>query len=957
MRFRRRAHALVAAFGLLSMVIGGCSDDDDSGNQTVTSVEVTGSHGVAVGDTITLQAATVNGSDSGYTWISSNAAVATVSEAGVVTGVGVGEAEITATGAQTGVTGRHAVVVTPTGSSEPAVVISGPHGVSEGETITLDASTLNGADSGYTWASSDTAVATVSTSGVVTGVAAGEALISATGADTAAEGTHAVVVIEVVDPATPVIRVTGDVFLRVGATATYAAVTVNGTDASYDWSSSDALVASVDAGTGAVIAHSPGQVVLTAVGADTGESGTFTVQVSLEIPNEDEWLTSGHGDYAAHAFRYWDASGSIPASCAKCHSGAGFDDYLGADGSTAFLVDAAHAPGRTVDCNACHSPTAQALSKVIFPSGVEVSGLGGEAKCMTCHQGRESTDSVNTKITNAAPATDDTVVATLTFSNIHYYAAGASLMGGRTRGGYQYSGQKYDWRFRHVPGYDNCQGCHDPHTLEVKVDECGECHTGVATLADLRTIRTITSLGQDYDGDGDTAEGIDAEISGLRTKLYAAIQDYAAEAAGADHICYSPDSHPYWFVDTDANGTCEATEAVSANSYKTFTARLLRAAYNYQVSKKDPGAFAHNAKYTIQLLHDSIADLNTALSTPVDMAAAVRDDVGHFNGASQPFRYWDSSASVSTSCVKCHSGSEGFRFFLDYGVNKMGVEQANGLDCATCHNDLSDPSLLVAVSTTTFPSDVKVNLQTATGDTTSNVCGTCHSGRVGKATIDAYTGTSFQNVHYLPAAGVRAGTSAKVGYEYLGKTYVGASTRHGACISCHKPGVSNHSFRVDDGFTSGADGTLNCSGCHSGTSVATGNFRVTRNSDYDGDGNTSETLGAEIAGLAHALEARMTAFALASSLPDLCYYGEAHPYWYIRNVAGTGECDPSNGFTTADRYVFTGAAGKQLMQAAHNLQIWHKEPGAWAHNFEYMVQLLIDSIEDLGGDVSGYVRP
>jgi hypothetical protein len=45
------------------------------------------------------------------------------------------------------------------------------------------------------------------------------------------------------------------------------------------------------------------------------------------------------------------------------------------------------------------------------------------------------------------------------------------------------------------------------------------------------------------------------------------------------------------------------------------------------------------------------------------------------------------------------------------------------------------------------------------------------------------------------------------------------------------------------------------------------------------------------------------------------------------------------------------------MKATHNFQISQKEPGAWAHNFDYMAQLLIDSIDDLGGDVSGYVRP
>ena len=45
------------------------------------------------------------------------------------------------------------------------------------------------------------------------------------------------------------------------------------------------------------------------------------------------------------------------------------------------------------------------------------------------------------------------------------------------------------------------------------------------------------------------------------------------------------------------------------------------------------------------------------------------------------------------------------------------------------------------------------------------------------------------------------------------------------------------------------------------------------------------------------------------------------------------------------------------MKATHNYQISQKEHGAWAHNFDYMSQLLYDSIEDLGGNVSGLIRP
>ena len=51
----------------------------------------------------------------------------------------------------------------------------------------------------------------------------------------------------------------------------------------------------------------------------------------------------------------------------------------------------------------------------------------------------------------------------------------------------------------------------------------------------------------------------------------------------------------------------------------------MQAAYNYQVATKDPGKFAHNAKYVVQLMHDSIADLNTKLAKPIDIENAVTE--------------------------------------------------------------------------------------------------------------------------------------------------------------------------------------------------------------------------------------------------------------------------------------------------------------------------------------------
>ncbi|MBU4494808.1 MAG: polyheme membrane-associated cytochrome C, partial [Acidobacteria bacterium] len=62
---------------------------------------------------------------------------------------------------------------------------------------------------------------------------------------------------------------------------------------------------------------------------------------------------------------------------------------------------------------------------------------------------------------------------------------------------------------------------------------------------------------------------------------------------------------PYWFIDTNGNGKIDTGENTRTNAYQ-FNARMLKAAYNFQVSKKDPAGFVHNSRYIAQLLVDSI---------------------------------------------------------------------------------------------------------------------------------------------------------------------------------------------------------------------------------------------------------------------------------------------------------------------------------------------------------------
>jgi predicted CXXCH cytochrome family protein len=499
----------------------------------------------------------------------------------------------------------------------------------------------------------------------------------------------------------------------------------------------------------------------------------------------------------------------------------------------------------------------------------------------------------------------------------------------------------YDARFRHVPGYDTCTGCHDPHSLKVKFDECTSCHPAAKDLDGARTIRMMSSVTRDYDGDGDLKEGIYAELDGLRGKLLSAIVTYGQERQTP--VCYDPGTYPYWFIDGNGDGACAPTETKADNAFASWTARLTRAAYNYQLSIKDPGNFAHNAKYVIELLFDSITDVNRALAAKVDMSRAVRGDSGHFDGASEAARHWDAGEKVDAGCSKCHSGSSGFTFYVEHGVSTEIPDTANGLDCATCHKSFGSEFAVRDVTQTVFPSGVTAKLP---GN--DNLCSTCHSGREAKATIDAALAAGaprFINVHYLPAASIKLGGQVHLGYEYTGQSYAGPLTHTGGtqCTSCHDPVASQHTFRVADSWAS------RCTICHADANGDPTRIRLRHPADYDGDGNTSEPLADEIAGMAGKLLAAMQVKA-----GGLCYGPGAYPYFFKdsdgdgKPLCSAAEAVASNAFAgwTAD-----------LVKAAHNYQITRTEPGAWAHNFDYVGQLLYDSTVALRGDAAGMIRP
>lgn len=334
-------------------------------------------------------------------------------------------------------------------------------------------------------------------------------------------------------------------------------------------------------------------------------------EVDIPTPEryDELWKSSPHADENAEAFRHWDATNpqAIPVECAACHSRPGFIDFLGVDGTQIGTVENPIKVGTTLTCFVCHNEATYTLDSVTFPSGKRIGSLGREALCISCHQGRASTSTVSIAIRSAGLTDDDQPSDKLVFVNSHAISA-ATPFGSEAAGAYEYAGNIYKGRYARGGDFFACMRCHDQHSLELRIETCHDCHTfeGVDPLA----IRVNTT---DFDGDGDIVEGIAREVEQIQAALYGAIQAYATNVAGTP-IAYDLGTYPYFFLDNNQNGRVDPEEAVASNRYNQFTPRLLRAAYNYNYAAHDPGAYAHNSMYIIQVLLDSLVDIGGDIS-------------------------------------------------------------------------------------------------------------------------------------------------------------------------------------------------------------------------------------------------------------------------------------------------------------------------------------------------------
>ena len=216
------------------------------------------------------------------TWASANPAVATVNSAGVVTAIGVGTTNVTAT-----VEGRSATASVQVTAPVASVVVS-PRAANllVGGVLQLNATSLDAAGAvlarrAVTWVSSNAAVASITTQGLLTGIAPGTATISAT-----VEGQTGTIPVTVAFASVASVTLTpSGGYIPTGIPVPLQAVLrdANNTvliDRSIAWATSDPAIAAVTTG-GVVTASAIGDVTITATSEGRSAAANFSARTGL----------------------------------------------------------------------------------------------------------------------------------------------------------------------------------------------------------------------------------------------------------------------------------------------------------------------------------------------------------------------------------------------------------------------------------------------------------------------------------------------------------------------------------------------------------------------------------------------------------------------------------------------------------------------------------------------------
>ncbi|MCO4099182.1 MAG: Ig domain-containing protein [Gemmatimonas sp.] len=376
---RIRANFSAVAMAAMTLTVVACGGGGDAGGASVSAPAAVGSVNVTLANA-QLQvgaqqtaAAEVRSTTSAVltgraiTWASSNSGVAAVSDGGVITGVAPGTVSITATTEGKVGTASLTVVLAPVNAitvSAPATTLVTDRALQTTAVLRDErGATLSGRT--VSWSSSAPTVATVNDAGLVTGVSAGSATISAS-----SEGRSGTLVFTVVPP--PVNSVSIALSQSIIPQGSTAAATVQLRDdrnvaltgRAVTFTSSDATVASVS-NVGVITALAVGTTTITAASEGRSASATLSViqapvaSVLVTLPQTS--VLPGNTVQAQALLR--DAGGRTLTGRAVTYASS--NPAVAGVNSTGLIT--AIAPGEAVISATSQGQTGQAALQVVVP--------------------------------------------------------------------------------------------------------------------------------------------------------------------------------------------------------------------------------------------------------------------------------------------------------------------------------------------------------------------------------------------------------------------------------------------------------------------------------------------------------------------------------------------------------------------------------------------------------------
>ncbi len=327
---------------------------------------------------------------------------------------------------------------------------------------------------------------------------------------------------------------------------------------------------------------------------------------------------------------------------------------------------------------------------------------------------------------------------------------------------------------------------------------------------------------------------------------------------------------------------------------------------------------------------------------PVLGAAEGYEHSGHNNGYEKHTK--NAYYANGNGCQQCHT-NEGFIEYVNTGTVEGFVEYPSQPGCFTCHDPHTTGDFSIrTVEPVTLTNGVVVDF----GE--GNLCANCHKSRTN--VDESVVPTAIDSVssrfggHHGPEADILAGTNA---YEFPGKIYtnsVHTTVVADGCVTCHmalpearyslSSEVGGHSFEIiGEVHESPKLNVAACNSCHPDIALASGTEYIDiSKEDYDLDGEI-EPVQAEVQGLLDMLVNSNGTGALQTNDPPM--FKADGSYNTIR--------DNSN-----ERSV-------EELAGMHNYNLIREDRSLGIHNFNYVVQVLYDTIGSLDSGFDTSKRP